>query len=69
MGSEKYTVDAQGRIVVPINDFSDGDPNAWPQDSNCKEADPTIYLEKLGVQWMQSRNEFQNGQYLRQPVA
>ncbi|KAF3480683.1 uncharacterized protein GIQ15_06030 [Arthroderma uncinatum] len=59
MDSENYTVDANGRIVVPINDFSDGDPNACPHDSFHTEADPVIYLEKLGAQWMQQRNEFQ----------
>ncbi|GBF62389.1 hypothetical protein TMEN_4929 [Trichophyton mentagrophytes] len=61
MGPQGYEVDQKGRVVVPINSFSDGDPSAWPQHSNCVETDATVYLEKLGMQWMKERGEFQQG--------
>lgn len=63
MGPQGYEVDQKGRVVVPINSFSDGDPSAWPQHSNCVETDATVYLEKLGMQWMKERGECQQGQY------
>lgn len=64
MEPEEYAVDSKGRVVVPINSFSDGDPQTWPYHSNCTEVDATLYLEKLGTQWMKSRGKFQQGQYL-----
>ncbi|EFR04418.1 hypothetical protein MGYG_07425 [Nannizzia gypsea CBS 118893] len=57
MASQVYGVDQKGRVVVPINSFSDGDPSVWPLHSNCMETDPTVYLEKLGTQWMKARGE------------
>lgn len=51
-----------GTVVVPIEPYSDGDPQHRPNRSDYALQDPpTIYLEKLAESWMKERGEYQKG--------
>ena len=43
--------------IVTINDVSDGDETHRPRNPEWTVADPSIYLEKLAVQWLQARGD------------
>ena len=40
-------------IVVPIKDFSDGDPNHRPTNPAYRLSDDTHYRKKLAAKWME----------------
>ena len=47
-----------GRVIVPLRHGSDGDATHRPVSQAYKQINPpTMYLEKLGVQWMEARRE------------
>jgi len=49
-------------FTVPINPVSDGDPSHLPQHAAYRAVvPPNLYLEKIGTQWMQARNEAKPG--------
>ena len=43
--------------IVPINNFSDGDPSHGPKNTAYWMEDPTLYLEKIATLWMKHRGE------------
>ncbi|KAJ4988876.1 hypothetical protein SVAN01_05683 [Stagonosporopsis vannaccii] len=50
------------RIVVRLRPGTDGDPTHTPKSGSHEQLQPpTLYLEKLGDQWMKSRGEAQPG--------
>ncbi|KAF2796107.1 hypothetical protein K505DRAFT_212638, partial [Melanomma pulvis-pyrius CBS 109.77] len=47
-----------GHIIVPLRPGSDGDATHRPTSQTYTQVDPpTLYLEKIGLQWMKSRKE------------
>ncbi|PVI03227.1 hypothetical protein DM02DRAFT_496486, partial [Periconia macrospinosa] len=49
-------------VVVPLRPGSDGDPSHAPSNPAYKQYDPpTLYLEKLAIEWMKSRGESKPG--------
>lgn len=51
------------RVVVRLRPGSDGDATQTPKSGSHEELDPpTLYLEKLGDQWMKARGEAQPGE-------
>ncbi|KAF2758641.1 hypothetical protein EJ05DRAFT_510541 [Pseudovirgaria hyperparasitica] len=49
-------------VIVPINSGSDGDPTVHPSYATHTPVDPpTLYLEKIGQLWMETRGQAQRG--------
>jgi hypothetical protein len=47
-----------GQVVVPLRPGSDGDATHRPKDQvYIQVVPPTLYLEKLGQQWMKARGD------------
>ena len=50
------------RVIVPLRAGTDGDATHTPNAGKYQQVNPpTLYLEKLGDQWMQSRGEAKPG--------
>jgi hypothetical protein len=50
------------RVVVRLRPGSDGDPTHLPREGRYTELNPpTLYLEKIGQQWMEARGEARPG--------
>ncbi|KAF2713555.1 hypothetical protein K504DRAFT_424265 [Pleomassaria siparia CBS 279.74] len=48
----------RGRVIVPLRPGSDGDVSHRPTGQTYRQLNPpTLYLEKIGMQWMNDRNE------------
>jgi hypothetical protein len=50
------------RVIVPLRPGSDGDPSHVPKAGSKTEVNPpTLYLEKIGQQWIEARGAAQDG--------
>jgi len=50
-------------VTVPINAFSDGVKERWPE-RGLKVEDPESYLTKLATKWMKDRGLYKEGKLL-----